>query len=317
MRIVELNRNLLREVLERPPRDDPLLVPPQHVLERRADEEELLLEPQNFPRVGVIARVEHRGYALAPLLRLHGAVVVARVERREVEFVARLGRPEPHVVRVVRAVARNGGIIRHRDDNLAALPPEPGLPRLFVLVRLHLAVQPHEVLDVQTLNLPRVSVREPVVRELHLLAVHEPLLEHAVLVPYAVPPGGIVQRRERVEETRREPAQAAVAQRGLLLLRHDILQIVPQLPQSLGVRTPQPQIAHRVPHRPPHQKLQGKVIHALAVPRSIKLLRVRPPLDEPVPDGMRGGLVERPAVELVPPPRQRVLHVLNERPLNR
>mmetsp|Transcript_111 Transcript_111/g.534 ORF Transcript_111/g.534 Transcript_111/m.534 type:complete len:239 (+) Transcript_111:1625-2341(+) len=238
MRVVELNRNLLREVLQGPPGHDTFLVTPQHVLERRADEEELLLKAEHLTGVGVVARVEHRGYALAPLLRLNRAVVVTRVERREVKLVRRLGRPQTHVVGVVRAVPGDRCVVSNCDDDLATLPAKPSLPRSLIRERLHLAVQTHQVLDVQTLNLPRVPVREPVVRKLHLLAVDEPLLEHAVFVPDAVPPRRVIQSREGVQETRREPAQAPVAERGFLLLRHDIFQVVPELPQCLGVRTP-------------------------------------------------------------------------------
>jgi hypothetical protein len=71
-------------------------------------------------------------------------------------------------------------------------------------------------------ELPRVEV-QPVVRDLDLVAVDDLLLEDAVAVAQAVAPSGEVQRGQGVQETRSQATEAAVAQRGVVLLLDDIL----------------------------------------------------------------------------------------------
>lgn len=71
-------------------------------------------------------------------------------------------------------------------------------------------------------ELPRVEV-QPVVRDLHLIPVDDLLLEDAIPVPQSVAPGGVVQRRQGVQETCRQAAEATIPKRGIMLLLNDIL----------------------------------------------------------------------------------------------
>ena len=50
------------------------------------------------------------------------------------------------------------------------------------------SIEMHVVLHFHSLDLEGVSVLKPVVRDLHLVAVHDFLLEDTVVVPDAVPP---------------------------------------------------------------------------------------------------------------------------------
>ena len=59
---------------------------------------------------------------------------------------------------------------------------------------------------------------------LDLAAVDDALREHAVLVADAVAEGGQAERGHRIQETRRQPAQAAVAQCGVGLVLLDVLE---------------------------------------------------------------------------------------------
>jgi hypothetical protein len=80
---------------------------------------------------------------------------------------------------------------------------------------LHAAAEAHAVVHLGPLELPGVAAREPVVGRFDLLAVDDALAEHAVLVADAVAHARHAERGHRIEETGREPAQAAVAQRRI------------------------------------------------------------------------------------------------------
>lgn len=69
-----------------------------------------------------------------------------------------------------------------------------------------------------TYDLPRVAEAQPLVRHLDLPTVTNHLIEDAELVTDTVAHGGNVERCQRVHVTRRQAAEAAIAQPGFLLL---------------------------------------------------------------------------------------------------
>ena len=74
-------------------------------------------------------------------------------------------------------------------------------------------------------HFPRVGPGEPVVGLFVLPAVADGLPENAVFVAQAVAHAGNAERRHRIEETRRQPAQSAVAETGVRLLLDDLQRI--------------------------------------------------------------------------------------------
>ena len=83
---------------------------------------------------------------------------------------------------------------------------------------LGVAAEPDGVLDLVAPDLPRVAVAQPAVGALDLPAVADVLIEDAELVAQAVADRRDVERRERVHVAGGEPAEAAVAEAGLLLV---------------------------------------------------------------------------------------------------
>ena len=78
-------------------------------------------------------------------------------------------------------------------------------------------------------DLPRVAEAQPVVGLLELPAVHDALLEDAVVVAQPIAVRGQAQRGHRVEEARRQTPEAAVAQPRVLLDLLQLLQLEAQL----------------------------------------------------------------------------------------
>ncbi len=162
------------------------LVAPDDVVDGAGDEEVLLPQPELLAGLEVVVRVEDLGDDLGGVLRLHGAHVVAGVEQREVEVLARAGRPEAERVDRVRMVARRRGCRRGRPWTWSpGSHTHPEAP-LTVADLLGAAAERDRDGVLGPLDLPRVAEAQPLVGALDLAAVADHLLEDAELVADAV-----------------------------------------------------------------------------------------------------------------------------------
>ena len=95
------------------------------------------------------------------------------IEALQVETTLRLALPQTQVVRRLGVVSGDHGVVRHRDDFLAALPD-----RLHAVNALCMTVETDLIRDIRACELPRVVVLEPRVGRLKLAAVgRDQLLE--------------------------------------------------------------------------------------------------------------------------------------------
>ena len=76
--------------------------------------------------------------------------------------------------------------------------------------------------DVMSRKFPRVKV-QPIVWNLYLKPVDDFLFKDTISVAQAISPGWVIQRSHTVEKTRSQPAETAVAESSVMLLRYDIL----------------------------------------------------------------------------------------------
>src|SRR6478736_5700145 len=100
--------------------------------------------------------------------------------------------------------------MRHADDRLGVDPARAVVAAVVEDV-FHAAEEMHFLGVLGADNLPGIAEDVPAVRMLDLETVDKFLTEQAVLVVDAVAERRVVQRRERIEEARREAAEAAVA----------------------------------------------------------------------------------------------------------
>ena len=225
MRVVHLHRELLVEALRR---NLLHLADAQHVLQRAAHEEVLLLEAQLLAARLLVVGIQNLGEVLAGHLLVDRAVVVAAIERAEVEGLRRLGLPQAQRVRRVDVITEDRRVVGNAIDDAArhparALATELVVPDLGVAAELHLAA------PLGPRDLPGIAVAQPLVGLLHLPAVDDLLLEDAELVADAVAQRRHLERRQRIDEAGREAAEAAVAQARLVLLGQQLLEIQPEL----------------------------------------------------------------------------------------
>ena len=232
----------------------------QHVLQRGADEEVLLLEPQLLALQGFVVGVEDFGDVLQHRLAVDRAEVVAVVEAVEVEGFRRLGAPQPQGVGGVAAVAQDGRVVGNGVDH-AIRHPAHMLAADAVGVALGVAAQRHLHRPLRAHQLPGVGVAQPAVGLFHLPAVDDLLLEDAVLIADAIAQRGNPQRGHRVDVAGGQPPQAAVAQPRLHLGGEQGVEVQPQFGHGLPRRRQDVEIDQVVAQVWPHQKLRRQIGH--------------------------------------------------------
>ena len=229
--VVELHRPVIGEFLDR---NAAHVQVADHVLQRAAHEEVLLLEAQAPPLVGAIVGIEHLREGLAAHLLLHSAVIIPAVEGIEIKRFGGIGPPQPQPVAGVDAIAQHRHVVGHADGVFGRNPAHP-VVAVLIAIALGAAAEAHEAGLIRMGDLPGPAGLEPLVGDLHLPAVADQLVEDAEFVADAVAGGRDLQRGHRFEEAGRQPPQAAVAQARLLLHIEDLLDVVdPEAAQRLG-----------------------------------------------------------------------------------
>ena len=261
MGVVDVDGHLVRE-------DGPVVaVDVDEVLHRvlygRGGEEILLLQAQLLALVAVVVGIEDLGDDLRQLALLHGLGVLAAVEVQHVDLRHGLGGPGAQEVDLGAVVAHHGDVVGHGLHGLVVQVAEHHAPAL--LGHLHAAAEVHLHGVLGMGDLPDVALGQPVVRHLHLIAVHQLLAEQAVLIADGAAHGGQLQRGQAVQEAGRQAAQAAVAQAGLRLFLEHHGAVDAQLVQGLHVVLLVDQVHHVVVQRAAHQELGAEVVDLLGL----------------------------------------------------
>ena len=187
VRVVDLDRSIVGQVVEIASASDALF---QDQLRSVAHHEILLIDAEQFSCLVAVVRVEEKGEVLRDLffVKVDAGADQPLVDRVEVEQAQ---------APALAAVAGDVDLI-HRGDELevAAL---------------------HFVVPVGASHPVGHAPLAPVIRARVLLVVLEGLLEQAAVVSKAHAVRGKAERREAVDETGREPAEAAVPERRLVL----------------------------------------------------------------------------------------------------
>jgi hypothetical protein len=146
-----------------------------------------------------------------------------------------------------------------------------------------------------TLHLPRITVLEPAVRLLDLIAADDLLAENAVVVPETVAETGEIESRHRIEIARGETAEAAIAETSVGFVIAEIVPVDAVLLESLASKLIGLEVDDVIAEKSTHQKLERHVINALRVLLAVIILRVDPALDDAVSHrvGERRVLVAR------------------------
>ena len=209
VRVVELDRDCVGKLVDAASLGQ---VGRQQVLQARTHEEVLLTESQLAPLRRRVVGVEDPRKVFRRDLVFHRRGIVAGVERLDVERRHGAPRPEPEVVDRRAAVAGNEMVESDRQQVAGADPAVPGAA-IAAPLRLAAPAKLHGVGCAAAGDLPGIPVPEPAAGNFLLLPVRPyHLREDPVVVANAIADRRVLQRRQRIEVTRRQPPQAAVAQ---------------------------------------------------------------------------------------------------------
>ena len=288
MGVVDMDDHLLRQLL--PVGAVLLLEVPQDVLQGGGGEEVLLLEAQQLALVVLVLGVEDVGDGLHQLLLRRGLHIVALAELVEVQPLGGAGAPQAQAVDGGRVVADDGHIVGDGLHGVVILVHEghAAVP----LLHVHMAVEVHLAGVLHHGHFPHVAVAQPVVGQLHLLAVDDLLAEQAVFIADGAAHGGQVQGSQGVHEAGRQTAQAAVAQGGFRLFLQHGVQVDVQLGQGLLVGVGGNQVQDIAVQAAAHQEVHGQVVQALALVGLALLPGDHPLLHDLVADGGSQGAVD-------------------------
>ena len=310
MGVVQLDRRLVGQganVLEI------LDMPPDDVLERGGGEEIFLPQPQLLARGRAVRRIEDADQRLRRQLSGQRAGIVARIEPIEPDGVDRLCGPQAQRVDPLAAPADHGGVDRDRLDRLGGFPVDRA-----ALGADHLAAEADEIGALAPLEFPGIAMAQPGFGQLDLPAIVDPLAEHAVHIADAIAIGGQVEAGEAFHETRRQPPQAAIAQRRVGFDLFQFGKIDAQRLERARHLRHHPHVRQCVAQQAPDQELQAEIIDPLGARRMRLAGGGHPALDDVVADGQDGRgqpvVASRIGGVLADPVHQRVNNGVGQRP---
>ena len=257
-------------------------------LHRGGHEEVLLLQPQGLALVVIVLGIQHLGDHVGHGPLLAGAEILALGEQLHVDGLGGLGVPQPQGVHVVGVIARDlhvaghrqhAGIVLMHHHQVAVVPAgADGAAEVDLLRLLGLGQQ------------PRVAQGLPVVGQLHLLALHDLLLEKAQLIADGVAGGGDLQGGHTVQIAGSQAAQAAVAQTRVRLHVEDVRRLEAQLLDGLLQLGQHVQVIGVLHQAAAHQELQGQIVHPAGALTGGLLLGLHPVLHHDVAQHHGAGL---------------------------
>ena len=185
-------------------------MPSDDILNGGGYQQILLLQTKLLSSVSGIVGIEDTGDVFCPLSGLKGIVIFSSIEGEEVEFIEGQRFPETETDGVECGIAGDGSIICSSNNCLRILPIAP-LYAFGIGGPSDLTVKFDLVFHINSLDLPRVAVAEPIIRYFYLISILDQLLENAVVIANAVSPGRIVQRRHRIQKTGSQSPQATIS----------------------------------------------------------------------------------------------------------
>ena len=210
--------------------------------------------------------------------------------RRQLNRIGHTRRPQPQRVDVAPAPTCDRRVVRHGRYFFRRIPDRArgGIVAADIFDR---SAEADRTAGIGTREFPRIAVREPILRQFLLPAVLQALLKQAVLIANAVAIGRNAERRHAVHEARSQPAQPAIAERGIGLHQAQAVQIDAQVRQRAPGWLYQAQIRERIEQQPADQKFDRQIIDALLLLPLGFGACLQPDVDDAVAHRQCGGLI--------------------------
>ena len=145
-------------------------------------EEILLFQSQLFSGIVIVVRIKNLYDILCKILLFHCLVIITAVERIQLEVYDRLRIPDTKCIYHMIIVAYDWIIIRNCHNRLIILLFEMNIACLVVIFYTDISTETHFFGILRSSKLKRITIFEPVIRGLYLIAIFDLLLEHTVTV---------------------------------------------------------------------------------------------------------------------------------------
>ena len=230
------------------------------IADRSSGQEVLLTQAQDLALNVVIVGVQHLGDELGVGVLAHSGVVVAQREAGHIK-VRGLCLPQTQLCNALSVVALHIHIGGDSHDAVVVGVLDVVEAVVPVLVDLAVKADLHSLIRVALQ--PHLTAGQPVVGALLLPAVHDLLLEDAVLVQDGVAGAADIGGGHAVQIAGSQAAQAAVAQTCIRLFLKNAVQIDVGVSQCLLGNLVQTQIEQAHLQAAAHQKLHAEVVDLL------------------------------------------------------
>ena len=151
----------------------------------------------------IVVRIEHLHDISRQILLLHRFLVIALVEGIQLEAVHRLRIPDTQGIHDAVTIAYHRHIVRNRCHGLI-----PFLPEMVSAVLVHIDVdvtaEAYLLRVFGSSQFKGIAVAQPVIRHLHLIAVPDLLLKHAITIPDTAAVCRIAQCCQRIQKAGRQ-----------------------------------------------------------------------------------------------------------------
>ncbi len=138
---------------------------------------------------------------------------------------------------------------------------------------------------------PDSPARQPEIRQLRLPAVHQLLLEKAVLIPKGIAHGRVPLGGKAVQKAGGKPAQTAVSKARVRLLVVQVVELYTKLREGLTHIVLKAQVIKVILQRAPKQKFHAQIIDTLCLRTHGVLLELRAALGHQLPDYQGHGFI--------------------------
>jgi hypothetical protein len=141
-------------------------------------------------------------------------------------------------------------------------------------------------------QLPRIAEVQPVVVLFDLAAAVDALLEHPEVVADTVADGRQLQRRERIHEAGREPAEASVAEAGIAFALQDLAELEPVVSRQLDRRFMEVHVHETEAEAAAGQELRRQIADPFDVAGEVRPLRREPSVYQAIAHRVRERVIE-------------------------
>lgn len=314
MSIIQLDSSFIREVF---PIEFTLVflavafMSTNDILDGGWNQKILLFQTQLFSLFCGIVWIQNACDVLGLLTGFQSLVIIAAVEGNKIEFIDWDWFPKSETDRVKGSITWDWCIVGSGQDSLSFFPIWSFIT-LVINSLSNLTSEMDFVLDIDSFNLPGVTVLKPIVRDLNLASVFDDLSENTVLISDTVAPCRIVEGCHWVQKACGQSAQTTVSKSWIDFLIGNSFERITQILKGFFVLFFQVKIGESIGETSTDQELQRQIVNFLFAWAVEDPMAIVEAFNESVSNGMCHSQVAVKRLEIESGSGQCVLYVVDD-----